>query len=276
MFEPNLLLFSLLFDTSRPLCFYSQGNSKSRQQEFGKRTNSLPPTKAGTGSISSPLCLTVRLKYMLTQIRNHHGRTAKQYNVPEGNMAIKSLRIVYTLWPVSLLLGMDPRKTNYMWAKTQYPQWRAPEHTPGHSSHWRCSTPTTAPHKSTSAHTTLQVTHLSPSLISSGQGESGATCLCCCSVAKQCLTLRNPMDCRLPCPSPPPRVCSDSCPSSQWCHPTVSSSATAFSFCFQSFPASGPFPMSHLFVANLPKGTLKGKEPGWNPADPRVPVLPPK
>jgi len=49
---------------------------------------------------------------------------------------------------------------------------------------------------------------------------------------------------RLPCPSLSPRVYSNSCPLSQWCHPTISSSVTPFSSCSQSFPASGSFPMS--------------------------------
>ena len=52
---------------------------------------------------------------------------------------------------------------------------------------------------------------------------------------------------RLPCPSPPPAVYSNSCPLSQWCHPTISSSVAPFSSCLQSFPASGSFPMSWLF-----------------------------
>ena len=51
---------------------------------------------------------------------------------------------------------------------------------------------------------------------------------------------------RLPCPSLSPRVCSNSCPLSQWCHPTISSSAAPFSSCLQSFPASGFFPVSEL------------------------------
>jgi len=46
---------------------------------------------------------------------------------------------------------------------------------------------------------------------------------------------------RLPCPSQPPRVCSNSCALSQWCHPTISSSVAPFSSCSQSFPASGLF-----------------------------------
>ena len=54
---------------------------------------------------------------------------------------------------------------------------------------------------------------------------------------------------RLPCPSPSPRVCSNSCPLSQWCYPTISSSATPFSFCLQCFPPSGSFLMSQLFVS---------------------------
>ena len=51
---------------------------------------------------------------------------------------------------------------------------------------------------------------------------------------------------RLPCPSQSPRVCSNTCPSSWWCHPTISSSVITFSQP-QSFPASGSFPMSWLF-----------------------------
>ena len=54
---------------------------------------------------------------------------------------------------------------------------------------------------------------------------------------------------RLPCPSPTPGACSNSCPSSEWCHPTISSSVTSFSSCPQSFPASGSFPMSWLFAS---------------------------
>ena len=53
---------------------------------------------------------------------------------------------------------------------------------------------------------------------------------------------------RLPCPSPPLEVCSNSCPLSWWCHPTISSSVILFSSCLQSFPASGSFPMSQLFI----------------------------
>ena len=52
---------------------------------------------------------------------------------------------------------------------------------------------------------------------------------------------------RLPCPSPTPGACSKSCPSSQWCHPTISSSIAPFSLCLQSIPASGSFPISWLF-----------------------------
>ena len=71
------------------------------------------------------------------------------------------------------------------------------------------------------------------------------------SVSQLCLTLCNPMDCntRPPCPSPTPGACSNSCPSSWWCHPTVSSSVVPFSFCLQSFPASGSFPVSQFFAS---------------------------
>ena len=51
----------------------------------------------------------------------------------------------------------------------------------------------------------------------------------------------------LPCPSPTPSACSDSCPSSWWCHSTISSSVNPFPSYLQSFPASGSFPMSQFF-----------------------------
>ena len=60
-----------------------------------------------------------------------------------------------------------------------------------------------------------------------------------------CPALCKPMDCRTP---GSPRVCSHSCPSRCWCHPTISSSVIPFS-CFQSFPASRSFPMIQLFIS---------------------------
>ena len=73
------------------------------------------------------------------------------------------------------------------------------------------------------------------------------------SVAQSCLTLCNSMDCSmpdfLPCPSPTPRVYSNSCPSSRWRHPAISASVVPFS-CLQSLPASGAFPVSQFFASN--------------------------
>ena len=63
----------------------------------------------------------------------------------------------------------------------------------------------------------------------------------CCSFAQ----LQNT---RLPCPSLSPRVCSNSCPLNQWCHPTISSSVIPFSSCLQS-SASGSFPVSQFFTS---------------------------
>ena len=54
---------------------------------------------------------------------------------------------------------------------------------------------------------------------------------------------------RPPCPAPTPRVHSNSCPLSRWCHPAISSSVVPFSSCPQSLPASGSFPMSQLFTS---------------------------
>ena len=77
-----------------------------------------------------------------------------------------------------------------------------------------------------------------------------------------------------PCPSPAPRVHPDSRPSSQWCHPAISSSVIPFSSCPQSFPASESFPISQLFAwggqstgvsalaSFLPKNTQ-----GWSPSE---------
>ena len=72
------------------------------------------------------------------------------------------------------------------------------------------------------------------------------------SVTQSCPTLLRPhglQHARLPCPSPTPRAYSNSCPSSQWCHPTISSSVVPFSSCLQSFPASGSFPTSQFFTS---------------------------
>ena len=74
----------------------------------------------------------------------------------------------------------------------------------------------------------------------------------CCSVTQSCLTLRDPMDCqhaRSLCHSPSPDVCPNSCPLHQWCHPTISSSVTLFSFCLEAFPALGSFPVSWLLTS---------------------------
>ena len=54
---------------------------------------------------------------------------------------------------------------------------------------------------------------------------------------------------RPPCPSPTPRVHPNPCPSSRWCHPTISSSVVPFFSCLQSFPASGSFPVSKFFAS---------------------------
>ena len=73
----------------------------------------------------------------------------------------------------------------------------------------------------------------------------------CSSVAHLCPTLCNPMDCStpgFPCPSLSPGACSNSCPLSWWCQPTISSSVI-LSSCLQSFPASGSFLRSQFFVS---------------------------
>ena len=69
-----------------------------------------------------------------------------------------------------------------------------------------------------------------------------------CSVLSNSLRPHESQHARPPCPSPTPGVYSNSCPSSQWCHPAISSSVVPFSSCPQSLPAPGSFPMSQLFA----------------------------
>ena len=69
-----------------------------------------------------------------------------------------------------------------------------------------------------------------------------------CSVVSNSLRPHESQHSRPPCPSPTPGVYSNSCPSSRWCHPAISSSVIPFSSCPQSLPASGSFPMSPLFT----------------------------
>ena len=95
-----------------------------------------------------------------------------------------------------------------------------------------------------------------------------------CSVVSDSLRPHELQHTRPPCPSPSPRVHSDSCPLSWWCHPAISPSVVPFSSCPQSLPASETFPMSQLFVwgaqstgvsalaSFLPKNTQ-----GWPPLE---------
>ena len=68
------------------------------------------------------------------------------------------------------------------------------------------------------------------------------------SVMSEFLQPHEPQHARPPCPSPTPGVQPNSCPSSRWCHPTISSSVVPFSSCPQSLPALGSFSMSQLFT----------------------------
>ena len=76
------------------------------------------------------------------------------------------------------------------------------------------------------------------------------------SVAQSCATLCDPMDCSIPgfpvhhsCPCPTPGAYANSCPSSWWCYPTISSSVIPLSSCLQSFPELRSFPMSQFFTS---------------------------
>ena len=95
------------------------------------------------------------------------------------------------------------------------------------------------------------------------------------SVMSDSLQPHEPQHTRPPCPSPPPGVHPNPCPSSRWCHPTIPSSVVPFSSCPQSFPASGSFQMSQLFASGgqsigvsastsvLPMNTQDWSPLGW-------------
>ena len=96
------------------------------------------------------------------------------------------------------------------------------------------------------------------------------TLLFSCSVTFDSLWPHGLQHTRLPCPSPSPRVCSNPCPSSQRCHPTISSSVIPCSSWPQSFPASGSFPMSQLStsggqITGALASVLPMNIPGWFP-----------
>ena len=70
-----------------------------------------------------------------------------------------------------------------------------------------------------------------------------------CSVVSDSMWPHGLQHCRFPCPSPTPRICSNSGPLNQWYHSAISSSIVPFSSCLQSFPASESFPMSQFFAS---------------------------
>ena len=94
------------------------------------------------------------------------------------------------------------------------------------------------------------------------------------SVVSDSLRPHESQHARPPCPSPSPRVHSDSCPSSPWCHPAISSSVVHFSSCPQSLPGSESFPMSQLFAwggqstaVSASASFLPKKSQGWSPSE---------
>ena len=93
-------------------------------------------------------------------------------------------------------------------------------------------------------------------------------------VVSHCLRPHESQHARPPCPSPALGVHSNSCQSSLWCHPTISSFVVPFSSCLQSLPASESFPMSQLFAwggqstgASALASFLPKKSQGWSPSE---------
>ena len=95
-----------------------------------------------------------------------------------------------------------------------------------------------------------------------------------CSVVSDSLQPHESQHARPPCPSPPPRVHSNSHPWSRWCYPATSSSVIPVSSCPKSFPESGSFPMSQLFAwggqstgVSALASFLPKKSQGWSPSE---------
>ena len=108
--------------------------------------------------------------------------------------------------------------------------------------------------------------HLCPSIFSSVQFSR--------SLVSDSLRPHESQHARPPCPSPSPRVCSNSCPLSQWCHLAISSSVIPYSSCLQSLPASESFPMSQLFAwggqstgVSASTSVLLKNTQGWSPLE---------
>ena len=94
------------------------------------------------------------------------------------------------------------------------------------------------------------------------------------SVVSNSLQPHESQHARPPCPSPTPRVHSDSRPLNRWCHPAISSSVVPFSSCPQSLPAAESFPMSHLFAwggqstgVSASASFPPKKSQGWSPSE---------
>ena len=88
-----------------------------------------------------------------------------------------------------------------------------------------------------------------------------------CSVVSNSLRPHGLQHSRPPCSSQTPRVYSNSCPLSWWCHPTILSSLIPFSSCLQSFPASGSFPMSQFFASGGQSSGVSASVPPMNIQD---------
>ena len=95
-----------------------------------------------------------------------------------------------------------------------------------------------------------------------------------CSVVSDSFRPHESQHTRPPCPLPTPGVHSDSCASSQWCHPAISSCVAPFSSCPQSLPASESFPMSQLFASGGQSTGVSAlasfppkKSQGWSPSE---------
>ena len=171
----------------------------------------------------------------------------------------RHVRLFATLWTVA---HQTPLSTEFSWQE----QWSGlPCPPPGDLSYPRIKRTSLTPPVLAGRFFTTDITWEAP--ISSAQFSH--------SVVSNSLRPHESQHARPPCPSPTPRVCSNSCPLSQWCHPAISSSVVPFSSCPQSLPASGSFPMSQLFESGdqsigvsasasvLPMNTQNWSPLGW-------------
>ena len=189
-----------------------------------------------------------------------------------GSLGRVGDRLDLQLLPVAMVSIFPPRmmSTHQPSALTKKGKWWGYCFCPGSPERVTCESPL-----STQMTMAEDYSDCTPHLRLRGQGMFKIPLQFSPSVTSDSLQPHGLQHTRLPCPPPTPGAYSNPCPSSWWCHPTISSSVVPFSSCLQSFPASGSFKMSQLFASSsqsigvsasasvLPKNIQDWSPLGW-------------